>query len=139
MKNKHNTMNSSSAQKTYMRMQNEVLNNPNSVCYLVEIISKRSQNEIWNISLDKSNVSHSNIRRISIDKFYEVVTGEKIAFKKLCEVLPIVMDDVLLDFKDDIIQECVFSDLSNLEENIKKTIYLLAFGKYKGFSDLNIK
>lgn len=138
MKNKHNTMNSSSAQKTYMRMQNEVLKNKDSTCYLVEIISKRSQNEVWNISLDKQSVSHPNIRRVSIDKFYEMVTGDKVAFKKLCEVLPIVMNDVLLDIKDDIIQESVFADLSSLGDNIIKTIYLLAFETYEGFSELNI-
>lgn len=138
MKNKHNTMNSSSAQKTYMRMQNEVLGDQNSTCYLVEIISKRSQNEVWNISLDKQSVSHPNIRRISIDKFYEMVTGDKVAFKKLCEVLPVVMNDVLLDIKEDIIQESVFADLSDLGDNIIKTIYLLAFETYEGFSELNI-
>ena len=35
MKNKHNTMNSSSSQKTYMRMQNTLLNNPNATCMLL--------------------------------------------------------------------------------------------------------
>lgn len=44
VKNKHNTMNSSSAQKTYMRMQNTLLSNPEATCMLVEVIAKRSQN-----------------------------------------------------------------------------------------------
>ncbi len=44
MKNKHNTMNSSSSQKTYMRMQNTLLNNSNATCMLLEIIAKNSQN-----------------------------------------------------------------------------------------------
>ena len=52
MKNKHNTMNSSSSQKTYMRMQNKILEDKNCECYLVEIISKASQNIIWKVSLD---------------------------------------------------------------------------------------
>ncbi|MGL5123733.1 MAG: Eco47II family restriction endonuclease [Fusobacteriaceae bacterium] len=138
MKNKHNTMNSSSAQKTYMKMQNEVLNNHDSICYLVEIISKKSQNKIWITSLDNKSMSHVNIRRISIDKFYEMVTGDKVAFKKLCEVLPIVMNDVLLNIKDDIIQESVFDDLSCRGDNMIKTIYLLAFETYEGFYELNI-
>lgn len=42
MKNKHNTMNSSSSQKTYMRMQNTLLNNPKAICMLVEVIAKKS-------------------------------------------------------------------------------------------------
>jgi len=40
MKNKHNTMNSSSSQKIYMRMQNKILENPKAVCMLVEVIAK---------------------------------------------------------------------------------------------------
>jgi len=51
MKNKHNTMNSSSSQKTYMRMQYTLLKNPNACCYLVEVIAKKSQNIIWNNQL----------------------------------------------------------------------------------------
>lgn len=44
MKNKHNTMNSSSSQKTYMRMQNKLLQNTSATCMLVEVIAKNSQN-----------------------------------------------------------------------------------------------
>ena len=40
MKNKHNTMNSSSSQKTYMRMQNTLLNDKGAVCMLVEVIAR---------------------------------------------------------------------------------------------------
>lgn len=39
MKNKHNTMNSSSSQKTYIRMQNTLLKNSNATCMLVELTS----------------------------------------------------------------------------------------------------
>lgn len=42
MKNKHNTMNSSSSQKTYTRMQNKILNVPLATCMLVEVIAKNS-------------------------------------------------------------------------------------------------
>lgn len=52
MKNKHNTMNSSSSQKTYMRMQNTLLKDAEATCMLVEVIAKNSQNKIWKISLD---------------------------------------------------------------------------------------
>ena len=47
MKNKHNTMNSSSSQKTYMRMQNTLLKVPDATCMLVEVIARNSQNIIW--------------------------------------------------------------------------------------------
>jgi hypothetical protein len=80
MKNKHNTMNSSSSQKTYMRMQHQLLQDSESKCYLVEVIAKNSQNIVWQVSLDGTSTSHENIRRVSIDKFYEIVTGENITY-----------------------------------------------------------
>lgn len=42
MKNKHNAMNSSSSQKTYMKMLNQVLVEENAICYLVEVMAKQS-------------------------------------------------------------------------------------------------
>ena len=38
MKNKHNTMNSSSSQKTYLKMSTHLLNEPNSDCCCVVIV-----------------------------------------------------------------------------------------------------
>ena len=72
MKNKHNTMNSSSAIRTYMRFQNTIIQNPVSKCFLVEVIAKRSQNIPWIVSIDgiKQPVNE-RIRRLSIDKFYK--------------------------------------------------------------------
>ena len=43
MKNKHNTMNSSSSQKTYMKMQSKILEDDKATCMLVETIAKKSQ------------------------------------------------------------------------------------------------
>ncbi|WP_419673053.1 Eco47II family restriction endonuclease [Aliarcobacter butzleri] len=138
MKNKHNTMNSSSSQKTYMRMQNKILEDLENKCFLVEVIARNSQNIIWNVSLDNQPVSNERIRRISIDKFYEIVTGEKEAFKNLVEVLPKVMDDVLNELTQNNIQNAVFEELLNIDENLLKSLYLLSFGRYEGFSNLQI-
>jgi len=38
MKNKHNTMNSSASQKTYMRMQNTLLNDPLAIQLCSELM-----------------------------------------------------------------------------------------------------
>jgi len=43
LKNKHNTMNSSSSQKNYMRMQAKLLEEPTCECFLVEVIARKSQ------------------------------------------------------------------------------------------------
>ncbi len=138
MKNKHNTMNSSSSQKTFMRMQSKILNTPNAECMLVEVIAKNSQNIPWQISLDGESITNKQIRRVSIDKFYELVTGEKEGFKQLVETLPKVMNDVLEEIKQNGIENSVFSELKNIDSNILKSLYLLSFKKYEGFEKFDI-
>ena len=138
MKNKHNTMNSSSSQKTYMRMQNKLLENSDNNCFLVEVIAKNSQNIPWVVSLDGQQVSNDRIRRVSIDKFYEIVSGDPLAFKKLVEVLPQVMNDVLVEMNRNEIKSSVFKELEEIDPNILKSLYLLSFEKYEGFSNLTI-
>ncbi len=138
MKNKHNTMNSSSAQKTYMRMQNTLLSNPDATCLLVEVIARRSQNVMWRMSLDGQAVSNERIRRVSIDRFYELVTGSKIAFKKLCEKLPLIIQDVVEDSNFEAESNSVFKELRDIDPNLLKSIYLLSFKEYEGFNDFNV-
>ena len=134
MKNKHNTMNSSSSQKTYMRMQGTIITNPNATCYLVEVIAKNSQNITRINSLDWNRVSHEKIRRISIDKFYELVTWDKFAFRDLCLVIPKVLDDVILEVWDRISGNTVFEELNDISANLLKSIYLLSFRRYEWFN-----
>ena len=139
IKNKHNTMNSSSSQKTYMRMQNTVLKDPDSVCMLVEIIAKNSHDIILKNSIDGAAVSNKNIRRVSIDKFYELVTGDALAFKKLCEKLPEIISDAIDKIRVTTANNTVLSELESISPNILKSIYLLSFSKYEGFDDLRMK
>jgi len=138
MKNKHNTMNASSSQKTYIKMLDTINKIPNSTCMLVEVIAKHSQNIPWIITLDKQKIKNEHIRRVSIDKFYEIVTGEKTAFKELVEKIPIVLDDVIKDLKENPIKNTVFEELKKFDENILKSLYLLSFKKYEGFEELDI-
>lgn len=138
MKNKHNTMNSSSSQKTYMRMQNTLLHTPKAQCLLVEVIASNSQNIIWKMSLDGESFSDARIRRMSIDKFYELVTGDKLAFKNLCEALPKILDDVVASLKASTESNSVIQELKAIDKNLLKSVYLLSFKKYEGFNDFNI-
>jgi hypothetical protein len=141
MKNKHLTMNSSSSQKTYMRMQNRLLLDPENRCFLVEVIAKESQNRVWELTLDGEKVSNERIRRVSIDKFYEIVTGKKEAFKQLLEVLPTVLDDIIKIENIKGIENSVYSELQNRfnNQNLLKSLYLLAFQKYEGFKNFEIE
>ncbi len=136
MKNKHNTMNSASSQKTYMKMQAKLLDDDEATCYLVEVISKKSQNEVWKISLDSIQRSHKKIRRISIDKFYELVFGDKGAFFKLCLKLPEIIEDVVTENTELSLKNSVFEELKNNHTDILKSLYLLAFQTYEGFQNL---
>ena len=63
MKNKHNTMNSASSAKTYIKMQGQILEDDDCACLLVEAIAKKSQNIKWSTKVDGKNVQHRLIRR----------------------------------------------------------------------------
>ena len=138
MKNKHNTMNSSSSQKTYMHMQNHILRYPDTYCYLVEVIAKRSQNITWKCSLDGMSCEHEHIRRVSIDKFYAEVTGIENAFYMMCMQLPETINELINEKAADIIQkDTVIYELQQRNPDLLKALYLLAFETYEGFSELN--
>lgn len=136
LKNKHNTMNAASSQKTYMKMQAKLLDDDRATCYLVEVISKRSKDETWNISLDKRPRSHNKIRRISMDRFYGLVFGDPNAFYKLCIALPKIIEDVVTDNSELAINNTVFNELTKDHADLLTAIYLLAFSTYEGFEQL---
>jgi len=138
IKNKHNTMNSASSQKTYMKMQGMLLDDAKNRCMLVEVIAKKSQNIPWQVSLDGVSRKHEYIRRVSMDKFYELVTGQKDAFKNLCEVLPKVLDDVIATRETSMVENSVFEELSEISPNLLQSLYLLSFSKYEGFDSFKI-
>ena len=134
MKNKHNTMNSSSGQKTYIGMQNQILNHPNDMCFLVETIAKRSQNIVWHCSVNGQPVAHEKIRRVSMDKFYEIVTGIPDAFYQICKQLPITIEKLIkTDVVDTVEKDTVIDELKAKNPDLLKAIYLLAFETYNGF------
>lgn len=134
MKNKHNTMNSSASQKTYMKMQHKLLDDDKAVCMLVEVIAKKSQNVKWITTLDGKKFSHERIRRVSIDKFYEIVFGDRYAFFKLCKALPTILDDVIADDQSVRLVNTVYDELG--KGDFTKSLYMLAFSTYEGFSNI---
>jgi len=142
MKNKHNTMNSNSSSNTYVKMQNKILYDDQATCMLVETIAKHSQNIVWNVSIDqngrKQKYSHQRIRRVSMDKFYEIVFGDKDAFFKLCKALPQILDDVIADDESTKLQNTVYEELDKKGQDktdFYRSLYLLAFRTYEGFEN----
>lgn len=135
MKNKHNTMNSAAGQKTYMKMQQKIIRDSKATCMLVEVISTRSQDKTWVATVDKERFENEHIRRVSIDKFYEIVFGDPLAFVKLCRALPNILDDVIAELGSFTNQNTVFADLAAISPDIMKSLYLLAFKTYEGFDN----
>lgn len=135
IKNKHNTMNSAASQKTYMKMQNKIVRDSRATCMLVETIATHSQNKTWIVTVDKEQFNNENIRRVSMDKFYEIVFGDSLAFVKLCKILPSILDDVVLDINREHNSNSVFTELASISPNILKSLYLLAFKTYEGFDN----
>lgn len=135
MKNKHNTMNSASSQKTYMKMQHKIVRDSKATCMLVEIIAKKSQNKTWIVSVDKEQFDNEKIRRVSIDKFYEIVFNDSQAFVKLCKALPNILDDVIENIGSNKAKNSVFKELEKISPDIFKSLYLLAFKSYEGFDN----
>ena len=138
MKNKHNTMNSSAAGKTYIKMQNQLLQDDDCACFLVEAIAKASQDIKWETTVDKRKVSHRLIRRVSLDKFYALVTGQEDAFYQMCMVLPEVIDSVVVNADIKTPKDTVMQELQNVADSqgvsIAMAIYMLGFSGYIGFT-----
>ncbi|MCI6161078.1 MAG: Eco47II family restriction endonuclease [Prevotellaceae bacterium] len=137
MKNKHNTMNSSSASDTYVKMQSKILRDDKATCMLVETIAKHSQNSTWELTVTKNGIkerySHERIRKVSMDRFYEIVFGQKDAFFKLCKALPDILDDVISDDCASRLSNTVYDELDKTD--FYKSLYLLAFKTYEGFEN----
>ena len=128
-------MNSAASAKTYMKMQNKIVRDSHATCMLVEAIATRSQNKTWIVTVDGEQFNNEHIRRVSMDKFYEIVFGDAHAFAKLCRALPDILDDVIEGMSREDNQNSVFAELAAISPDIMKSLYLLAFRTYDGFDN----
>ena len=145
MKNKHNTMNSASSAKTYIKMQGQILEDDDCACLLVEAIAKKSQNIKWSTKVDGKNVQHRLIRRVSMDQFYAIITGEEDAFYKMCMVLPEVISSVVNEEGGvEVPHDTVIDELKKVaslygeeddELSMAMAVYMLGFNTYLGFRE----
>ena len=146
MKNKHNTMNSAAAGKTFIKMQNQLLADDDCACFLVEAIAKRSQNIKWETTVDGQKVGHKLIRRVSLDQFYALVTGEEDAFYRICLKLPEVIEKVVTSGDANLVpDDTAFAELKAMGEKLglddnnvafAVAVYLLGFSSYSGFRNM---
>ena len=101
-------------------MQGQILEDDDCACLLVEAIAKKSQNIKWSTKVDGKNVQHRLIRRVSMDQFYAILTGEEDAFYKTCMALPEVINSVVNE---------------EGELSMAMAVYMLGFNTYMGFGD----
>jgi DNA (cytosine-5)-methyltransferase 1 len=145
LKNKHNTMNSSSAAKTFIKMQTQLLQDDDCACFLVEAIAKHSQNISWSPTVDGTkNHAHQRIRRVSLDNFYEIVTGDSDAFYKLCMALPdvisaCVLNEAISDVPNDTVYDEIMDIAYREDGEFATALFLLGFGSYKGFASTDLR
>lgn len=140
MKNKHNTMNSSASAKTYMHMQSQLLQDDDCICCLVEAIARHSQDIKWQASVDGHTMKHKRIRRMSMDKFYALVTGQEDAFYQMCVILPDAIEKAITNNKIQMPKDSVIDELKECANSrkisIAMAIYLLGFSEYTGFNSI---
>lgn len=88
-------------------------------------------------------MGHKLIRRVSLDQFYAIVTGQDDAFYQMCMVLPSVIEKAVKELDGTIVpHDTVIDELRELasKQNIESedlavamAVYMLGFGSYKGF------
>jgi hypothetical protein len=99
IKNKHNTMNSSSAESLFQKLATYADTYKKAECYWVQILAKNSFNEKWFGEINGKEYSHSRVNKISGDQFYKLLTGRDNALFELYTILPKAISDYLKNLK----------------------------------------
>lgn len=124
VKNKHNTMNSSSSESLFQKLKGYADNYKKSKCYWVQILAKGSFNELWVADINGKEYSHSRVYKISGDQFYALLSGQEDALFKLYKALPIAITDYLksIDKGEDIRENSALDEIKSETEITKRSI-----------------
>ncbi|GEM53999.1 restriction endonuclease [Flavobacterium branchiophilum] len=95
IKNKHNTMNSSSAEALFQKLSRYADDYKKSKCYWVQVLAKTSFCELWKGDINGKEYGHSRVYKISGDQFYALLSGQNDALFQLYKSLPIAINDYL--------------------------------------------
>lgn len=142
IKNKHNTMNSSSAEALFQKLARYADDYKKAKCYWVQILAKGSFNEHWKGDINGKEYSHSRVFKISGDRFYALLTGEEDAFFQLYKALPIAIEDFLCkidkcsnDSNDSALEE-IKAQILTSKRSILDQITFENYSYYLGFNKL---
>jgi len=95
IKNKHNTMNSSSAESLFQKLKSYADTYKKANCYWVQILAKGSFKELWQGEINGKEYTHSRVFKISGDQFYYLISGEENALLQLYKALPKAINEYL--------------------------------------------
>jgi Eco47II restriction endonuclease len=142
IKNKHNTMNSSSSEALFQKLARYADDYKKAKCYWVQILAKSSFNELWKGEINGKEYSHSRVYKISGDQFYALLSGQENALFQLYRALPIAIKDYLNSIsKDDMIKtnsalDEIKAETKLSQRDILDQITFENFGYYLGFDKL---
>ncbi|OYD44278.1 restriction endonuclease [Sphingobacterium cellulitidis] len=124
IKNKHNTMNSSSAEALFQKLARYADDYKKAECYWVQILAKGSFKEHWKGEINGKEYSHSRVFKISGDQFYSLLSGEKDALFQLYKALPSVIDVYLRSIEKDksIKENSALDEIASETEKSKRSI-----------------
>lgn len=142
IKNKHNTMNSSSAESLFQKLAHYADTYKKAKCYWVQILAKNSFNQKWYGEINGKEYSHSRVYKISGDQFYKLLSGKENALFELYNILPKAIYDYLNSQEDKIDQaNSALEEISESSKISKRSIldeitfenysYYLGFDKLK--------
>lgn len=142
IKNKHNTMNSSSAEALFQKLARYADDYKKAKCYWVQILAKSSFNEHWSGEINGKEYSHSRVFKISGDQFYALLSGQDDALFRLYKVLPKAIKDYLktLDRENFSEENSALEEISSETKTSKRTIFdqitFENYSYYLGFNEL---
>lgn len=124
IKNKHNTMNSSSAESLFQKLARYADDYKKAKCYWVQILAKNSFNELWQGEINGKEYSHSRVYKISGDRFYALLSGQNDAFLQLYNALPKAINDYLLSIEhnNSIVENSAIDEIKLQTETSKRNI-----------------
>lgn len=124
IKNKHNTMNSSSAEALFQKLSRYADTYKKSKCYWVQILAKSSFCELWKGEINSKEYSHSRVYKISGDQFYALLSGKENALFQLYQNLPIAVKDYLNSIEKSklSIENSALEEIKLITKTSKRTI-----------------
>ena len=124
IKNKHNTMNSSSAESLFQKLSDYANDYKKSKCYWVQILAKGSFCELWKGDINGKEYSHSRVYKISGDQFYSLLSGKNDALFQLYKILPTAINDFLnsIEEKKSVKENSALEEIKTETKTSKRTI-----------------